>query len=76
MTRRALVLTDETAGHPFLRTLPPHVRADVDPVTARERVGLEAGQGWASRWGLGLADLRQFLGAYCATFLAVVTFFA
>jgi hypothetical protein len=26
ITRRALVLTDETAGHPFLRSLPAHVR--------------------------------------------------
>lgn len=70
MTRRALVLTDETAGHPFLRTLPPHVRRDAVPITAREHVREQRG------WGLGMADLRQFLSTYCATFLAVVTFFA
>lgn len=68
MTRRAPVLTDETARHPFLRSLPPHVRNDAEAVTAREHVG--------SGWRLGLADLKQFLAAYCASFLAVVVFFS
>ena len=63
MTRRALVLTDETARHPFLASLPPHVRRI-------EAVPAEAPQGWR----FDLRDLRQFLTAYCATFVAVTAF--
>lgn len=61
--RRALVLTDETARHPFLQSLPPHVRR-IDP---------EAKQAKPS-WRLTFADLRQFMTAYCATFVAVTVF--
>lgn len=64
-TRRALVLTDEAARHPFLRSLPPHVRRGTEPVPARRL----AHKGWA-------ADLRQFLTSYCACFAATITFFA
>lgn len=67
MTRRALVLTDETARHPFLRSLPPHVR----------RIGPEAPEAQApvaSGWRFTLADLRQFMTAYCASFVAVTVF--
>ncbi len=60
--RRALVLGDETARHPFLRSLPPHVRR---PLAQRMR--------W---WEKIPADLRQFLGAYSAGVVAVSTFFA
>lgn len=65
MKRRALVLTDESARHPFLRSLPPHVRR------------IEAGAEAAPRptgWRTTAADLRQFLMAYCATFVAVTVF--
>jgi hypothetical protein len=63
MTRRALVLTDETARHPFLRSLPPHVRR-IEPEEAPKAVS----------WRLTAVDVRQFLMAYCATFLAVSVF--
>jgi hypothetical protein len=60
--RRALVLRDETARHPFLGSLPPHVRRverDLD------RRSLIDGPGW-----------RDFLTAYCACFAAVSVFIA
>lgn len=60
--RRALVLTDEAAGHPFLRSLPPHVRK-----------GEAAPQPW---WRLGASDWRAFFTAYCASFVAVTIFIA
>ena len=61
LKRRALVLVDEAARHPFLRSLPPHVRQPVEePPSPR-------------RW-FTLQDLRDFLMAYCAMFVAVSTF--
>ncbi len=59
--RRSLVLTDDSARHPFLRSLPVHVRAGT-PVL-RKRV-------------ISLDDVRDFLMAYCACFLAAMLFFA
>ena len=60
--RRALVLSDEAAGHPFLRSLPPHVRK-VEPEPAGRR-----------SWRFGWSDVRTFLAAYCASFLAISIF--
>ncbi|PLK25707.1 hypothetical protein C0V78_01485 [Novosphingobium sp. TH158] len=57
--RRALVLTDETARHPFLMRLPPHVRRGSDAKPARPQ------------WRLSSEDVKQFLMAYSACFLAV-----
>ncbi|HOB13751.1 MAG TPA: hypothetical protein PKN09_05875 [Novosphingobium sp.] len=62
--RRSLVITDETARHPFLASLPPHVRASAEPPKARR-------QAWFS-----LNDLRDFLMAYCACFLATSLYIA
>jgi len=62
MKRRALVLTDESAGHPFLRSLPPHVRRGEEAQPAR------------AAWRLTGRDWRDFLGAYCASFVAVTAF--
>jgi hypothetical protein len=62
--RRSLVLVDETARNPFLQSLPPHVRQDREPRAPRDR---------RSVW---LADLRHFLMAYCACFLAASVYFA
>ena len=63
--RRSLVLTDETARHPFLASLPPHVRGGTAPVRLVRR----------PRW-LSLDEIRDFLLAYCACFVAVSTFIA
>jgi hypothetical protein len=62
--RRSLVLTDESARHPFLASLPPHIRREEEPVPSRMPWRLEAG------------DLRDFLFAYCACFLAVSIYIA
>ena len=60
--RRSLVLTDETARHPFLASLPPHVRGGNPPVAARP--------GWA----ITRDDVRGFVGAYFACLIAVAIF--
>lgn len=60
--RRALVLGDESARHPFLASLPPHVRRVERDLDARSRVD---GGGW-----------REFLTAYTASFVAVAVFIA
>ena len=62
--RRSLVLTDDRARHPFLASLPPHVRRGGEPQQI-ERA--------ASTWQ---RDLRDFLLAYCACFIAVSLYIA
>lgn len=62
--RRSLVLTDETARHPFLASLPPHIRSGEPPV-AIKRV--------RPSW---LRDLRDFLAVYSASFLAISLYIA
>ncbi|HEX4848663.1 MAG TPA: hypothetical protein VFV30_11005 [Novosphingobium sp.] len=62
--RRSLVVTDETARHPFLASLPPHIRRGEEPVRIKRPKWLRA------------EDVRQFLTAYCACFLAVSLFIA
>ena len=60
--RRALVLTQEAARHPFRASLPPHVFAE----------GIEARVPWRETlW----QDARGFAQAYCACLLAVTAFF-
>ena len=59
--RRALVLTAESARHPFRASLPPHVyAADGEP----------------RAWRLSRRDWRDVLGAYVASFLAISIFIA
>mgnify|MGYP006871972919 CR=1 FL=1 len=60
--RRALVLTDEAARHPFLASMPPHIRRGLRPIGRRIARHLD------------LQDLKDFLFAYCACFVAVSTF--
>jgi hypothetical protein len=64
-TRRALVLTDESARHPFRITLPPHVCA----MLARET--------WAGSFKATLQrEWHSVATTYCAAFCAVSVFFA
>jgi hypothetical protein len=80
--RRSLVLGDETARHPFLQSLPPHVRSGAQPVL--RAMPLEEAPPRISLWQklrdawqgspITAADLRLFLLAYCACFLAVSAF--
>ncbi len=62
--RRALVLTDEAARHPFLASLPPHVRSGQAPQPARRS------------WALTGKDVRGFFTAYFASLVVVVAFIA
>ena len=62
--RRSLVLTDEMARHPFLASLAPHIRrGDAARGVPRLRPGR-------------MQDLREFLMAYCACFIAVSLYIA
>jgi len=70
MTRRALVLTQESAGHWFRRSLPPRVFSDPLPVDVEDRENAEA----ARSWRLSGGDWRGFLTAYCASFVAIAVF--
>lgn len=60
--RRALVLGDESARHPFLASLPPHVRKVERDLDLRSRTH---GTGW-----------RDFLTAYSTCLVAVSVFIA
>lgn len=64
--RRALVLTDEAARHPFLRSLPAHVRASA--------VGEPASPRSLRNWSVEGRDWRDFFLTYCAAFVAVTAF--
>ena len=60
--RRALVLTSESSRHPFRMSLPPHVLSP------------EGAARLPRPRSLNLGDWRDFLAAYCATFVAVTIF--
>ncbi|HZU64199.1 MAG TPA: hypothetical protein VFF98_10980 [Novosphingobium sp.] len=65
--RRALVLVDDAARHPFRQGLPLHVR--------RMSTGRAPALWWPAVQGLrGARALREFLMAYCACFVAVCVF--
>lgn len=72
MTRRALVLTNEAAGHPFRRSLPPHVFAEAADMDEQAREDAHA----ARRWRLNGSDWRGFLAAYTASLVVVSIFIA
>ena len=60
--RRALVLTDERARHPFRASLPMHIRDDVRPLPAR------------GFWTITKDDVQGFASAYVACFAAALVF--
>lgn len=62
--RRSLVLTDDASRHPFLASLPPHIRMGVEPIRPR------------SKWYISRADIRGFFSAYVASVTAVMVFIA
>lgn len=60
--RRALVLTDESARHPFRALLPAHSRSvTIDPRRTTD-------------WRLTVSDVRGFATVYFASFAAVLAF--
>lgn len=71
MNRRALVLTDDAARHPFRRSLPLHVR------TSAVEDSPQQGNSFAKlRWNMLGGDWQGFLQAYCASFVAISIFIA
>lgn len=63
--RRHLVLTSEHAGHPFRRSLPPHVTRGM-PVAEPEVLAAEAHRsGW-----FAADDVRMTLSTFVAGFCA------
>ncbi|MEW4448277.1 hypothetical protein [Qipengyuania sp. JC766] len=60
--RRSLVLTDESARHPFRASLPPHVRRQEEPISPR------------AAWRLSREDVREFGTTFTATFVAASIF--
>jgi hypothetical protein len=60
--RRSLVLTDESARHPFRAALPPHVCHVNAPVATRPS------------WVITRDDVHGFVGAYFACLAAVAVF--
>ena len=60
--RRGLVLTDESATHPFRATLPPRIKADLPDIPAE------------SLWRLTTEDVRGFASAYVSTTAAVLVY--
>ena len=66
--RRALVLTTESARHPFRAALPPCVFA---------RAGqIEHSVPWRLRLGLSRSDLQSLAATYSAGFIATMAFIA
>jgi hypothetical protein len=64
-SRRALVLTDESARHPFRNTLPPHVCAT-----------LVRGYWLRSLLDTLRREWQSVVTTYCAAFCAVTVFIA
>ncbi len=63
--RRSLVLTNESARHPFRATLPPHVtRTEEMPAANR------------SQWRPSLEDVRTFAAVYVGGVVGVTAFIA
>lgn len=76
--RRALVLTDESARHPFLRSLPPHVRGSDPGQIRRGQIHPAQGDPGADRKvsRISFDDVKRFFAVYCTAFLAVTIFIA
>ena len=86
--RRWLVQGDDVARHPFLQALPRHVRHGrrKDPVRSRARVDereaaaerkanwLAAVRQWQQASRITTQDVKDFLLAYCACFVAAMAF--
>jgi len=62
MSRRNLVLTDESARHPFRASLPPHLKREIHDIPAE------------SLWRLTMDDARGFASVYVAATAAILAF--
>jgi hypothetical protein len=63
-SRRFLVLTDESARHPFRASLPPHVRLPLG----------EEDMPQPGTWRISRRDWRDFFATWSAGFVAVTAF--
>ena len=86
--RRSLVQGDDVARHPFLQSLPRHVRhgRGIDPVRRRNRIAAREASAarrnalafmlrrWRQAGRVTTQDVKDFLIAYCACFVAVMAF--
>ena len=66
--RRALVLTDESARHPFRASLPPHV---VQRANEIERM-----VPWRLKLGLTRKEAESVLATYAAGFVCTLAYFS
>lgn len=66
--RRALVLTDESARHPFRASLPPHVVHRANEI--------ERTVPWRLRLELTRKEAETVLATYAAGFIGTLTFIA
>jgi len=66
--RRALVLTDESARHPFRASLPPQAVHRANEV--------ERTVPWRLRLNLTRKDMESVVATYAAGFVATLIFFA
>lgn len=66
--RRALVLTDESARHPFRASLPPHVAARANEI--------ERTVPWRLRLSLTRKEAESVMATYAAGFVATLTYFS
>ena len=65
--RRHLVLGDETARHPFLASLPPHVRG-------QSSLASPPRSDWRSALRITREDVRGFATSYIACLVAAAAF--
>lgn len=65
--RRYLVLGDETARHPFLASLPPHVRG-------RSSLAPPPRKDWRAALRITREDVRGFATSYIACLVAAAAF--
>jgi len=71
------IINPDVSGHPFRRTLPAHVlrplpQFEPEVVAAMQRAELRSPD--VNLRKLSLQDVKDFLLAYCACFLAAITF--
>jgi len=88
LMRRSLVQGDDVARHPFLQSLPRHIRhgRGADPVHQRNRIAEREASAvrraalafalrrWRQASRITAQDAKDFLLAYCACFVAVMAF--
>lgn len=86
--RRSLVQGDDAAHHPFLQSLPRHVRHgrrkdlvrsrnridEREAATARKANLLVRLRLWQEASTITVQDVKDFLLAYCACFVAAMAF--